>query len=76
MSIVRNLVKYREENNVTRYDFLNLLIAMKNNAELEKFKEQHTEDLDKFLEQVGEKYVKSDVGTFEFLKMWTRPFRP
>lgn len=63
INIVKDTVKYREENNITRNDFLDLLIALKNNTDLEKFKDTNDEaDLEKFMAQIGSKRVKSDVG--------------
>ncbi|XP_065206696.1 uncharacterized protein LOC135836046 [Planococcus citri] len=60
--LVTDVVKYREENNVTRGDFLDILIAMKNHKDLEKLKDQQDEaDLDKFMAQIGLKTIKSDV---------------
>lgn len=62
-NIVAKMVKHREENKITRYDFLDLLISLKNNTQIEKFKDQKDEeDLKKFLELVGDKHVKSNVG--------------
>ncbi|XP_065214692.1 probable cytochrome P450 6a20 isoform X2 [Planococcus citri] len=62
INTVKDMVKYREENNITRGDFLDLLIAMKNHKELEKLKDQHEDaDLEKFMSQIGEKCVKNDV---------------
>ncbi|XP_065214850.1 probable cytochrome P450 6a13 isoform X2 [Planococcus citri] len=61
--IVKDMVKYREENNITRGDFLDILIAMKNHKELEKLKDQQDEaDLAKFMAQIGnKKTIKNDV---------------
>ncbi|XP_065214863.1 probable cytochrome P450 6a13 [Planococcus citri] len=61
--IVKDMVKYREENNVTRGDFLDILIALKNQKEREKLKDQQAEDdLAKFMAQTGsKKTIKSDV---------------
>ncbi|XP_065214745.1 probable cytochrome P450 6a21 [Planococcus citri] len=61
--IVKDMVKYREENNITRGDFLDILIAMKNHKELEKLKDQQAEaDLAKFMAQIGnKKTIKNDV---------------
>lgn len=65
MKLTKDMVKYREENNVTRGDFLDLLIAMKNHKELEKMKDQHDDaDLEKFMSQIGDKCVKNDVGRY------------
>lgn len=62
-TIVKNMIKYREENKVTRYDFLDLLIGLKNNTRIEKFKDQNEEeDLNKFLGHVGAKQLNSDIG--------------
>ena len=61
--LVKDMVKYREENNISRGDFLDLLIAMKNQKDMEKLKDQQDDaDLAKFMDQVGNKTVKSDVG--------------
>ena len=63
MKIVKDVVKHREENNVTRDDFLDILIALKNNKELEKVKDQQIkEDLTKFMSQIGENLIKKDIG--------------
>lgn len=63
MKIVKDMVQYREENNVTRGDFLDILIALKNNKELGKFKDQQAEDdLAKFMSQIGKKLVKKETG--------------
>ncbi|XP_065215041.1 cytochrome P450 6k1-like [Planococcus citri] len=60
--LVTDVIKYREENNVTRGDFLDILIAMKNHNDLEKLKDQHDDgDLAKFMAQIGQKTMKSDV---------------
>uniref|UniRef100_A0AAT9UTK5 Cytochrome P450 6PZ20 n=1 Tax=Maconellicoccus hirsutus TaxID=177089 RepID=A0AAT9UTK5_MACHI len=59
--IVYKTVEYRERNNVTRNDFLDLLIALKNNSTSKKYHENDSEDLQKFLDQVGDKGVKSDI---------------
>lgn len=62
VSIVENTVKYREENNVSRQDFLDVLLAMKNET-MAKYKDhQEKEDLDQFLSQVGSKQSKSKIG--------------
>ncbi|XP_065214799.1 probable cytochrome P450 6a18 [Planococcus citri] len=63
IDIVDKTIKYREKNNITRNDFLDLLIALKNNTTLQKFKvsSAENEDLQKFLQQTGGKCVKSDV---------------
>uniref|UniRef100_A0AAT9UTS9 Cytochrome P450 6PZ13 n=1 Tax=Maconellicoccus hirsutus TaxID=177089 RepID=A0AAT9UTS9_MACHI len=62
MNIVQTTVEYRERNNITRNDFLDLLIALKNNTILKKFHDTaDQEDLRKFLHQIGDKHVKSDV---------------
>uniref|UniRef100_A0AAT9UUR2 Cytochrome P450 6PZ12 n=1 Tax=Maconellicoccus hirsutus TaxID=177089 RepID=A0AAT9UUR2_MACHI len=62
MNIVDTTVKYREQNNITRSDFLDLLIALKNNTILQKFHDgAEQDDLQKFLHQIGDKFVKSDV---------------
>lgn len=62
-SLVKSVVSYREENNVTRCDFLDLLIALRNNTQTEKYKDlQEEEDLGRFLEQTGDKYTKNNVG--------------
>uniref|UniRef100_A0AAT9UU19 Cytochrome P450 6PZ10 n=1 Tax=Maconellicoccus hirsutus TaxID=177089 RepID=A0AAT9UU19_MACHI len=60
--MVDTTVKYREKNNITRNDFLDLMIALKNNTMLQKFQDTgDLEDLQKLLEQIGDKFVKSDV---------------
>ncbi|XP_065214503.1 probable cytochrome P450 6a23 [Planococcus citri] len=56
MKIIKDMVKYREENNITRDDFLDLLIAMKNHTKTEK-----TTDVDKFDVQVGNKRIRNGV---------------
>ena len=39
MNVVKSTIKYREENNsVSRNDFMNLMIQMKNNGEIESEK--------------------------------------
>ncbi|XP_065222487.1 cytochrome P450 6a9-like [Planococcus citri] len=59
---VDRTIKYREQNNITRNDFLDLLIALKNNPILQKFKDTGDDgDLKKFLDQIGSKCMKSDV---------------
>ncbi|XP_065214787.1 probable cytochrome P450 6a21 [Planococcus citri] len=60
MKIVEDMVKNREENNVTRGDFLDILISLKNQTDMEKIKEQGEADLAKFMSQIGEKHVKHD----------------
>lgn len=60
---VTDMVKYREENNITRGDFLDLLIAMKNHKEVEKLQDQQAEDdLAKFMAQIDQKTIKNEVG--------------
>uniref|UniRef100_A0AAT9UTT9 Cytochrome P450 6PZ26 n=1 Tax=Maconellicoccus hirsutus TaxID=177089 RepID=A0AAT9UTT9_MACHI len=60
--IVHKTIKYREQNNVTRNDFLDLLIALKNNTLMQKFQDTGDhEDIQTFLEQVGGKCLKSDI---------------
>ncbi|XP_065214714.1 probable cytochrome P450 6a13 [Planococcus citri] len=62
MKIVKDMVKYRAENQVTRGDFLDLLIEMKNSKDSEKVKDEQTEaDLSKFMSQIGKQMVKKDV---------------
>ncbi|XP_065216834.1 uncharacterized protein LOC135843031 [Planococcus citri] len=62
MKLAKDMIEYREKNNISRGDFLDLLIAMKNHKELEKLKdEQDDVDLAKFLAQIGDKFVKNDV---------------
>lgn len=57
------MVRFREKNNITRGDFLDILIAMKNQKDMEKLKDQHEDaDLAKFMDQIGDKFIKSDVG--------------
>nr|QCY41337.1 cytochrome P450 6PZ5 [Phenacoccus solenopsis] len=61
-NIVKDAVKHREQNNITRGDFLDLLIALKNNTELEKLKNQNDDkDLIKFMSQIGDKVIKSKI---------------
>lgn len=61
--LVKSTVKYREENKVSRCDFLDLLIALKNNTTMEKYQDSsEKEDLEKFLVQIGGKVVKSNLG--------------
>lgn len=63
LDITRKAIKHREENNITRYDFLDLLLALKNNTILDKYQDKgEKEDLEKFLNQIGNKVVKSNVG--------------
>ncbi|XP_065214733.1 probable cytochrome P450 6a14 isoform X2 [Planococcus citri] len=62
MKITKDMVKYREENNVTRGDFLDLLIALKNQTETEEVNNpQETADLNKSAPQVGENRIRSDI---------------
>ena len=64
---VENMVKYREKNNITRGDFLDILIAMKNHTDMEKLKDhQENSELIKFMDQVGEKCNKSNIGKRNF----------
>lgn len=61
--LVQKTVKYREEHNVTRGDFLDLLIALKNETDSLKVQDKQEEaDLGKFLSQVGEKRTKTNIG--------------
>uniref|UniRef100_A0AAT9UTQ8 Cytochrome P450 6PZ24 n=1 Tax=Maconellicoccus hirsutus TaxID=177089 RepID=A0AAT9UTQ8_MACHI len=61
-NIVRDMIKYREENNITRGDFLDLLISMKNDKKVERPKDQNDDvDLEKFVSQIGTNYKKNDV---------------
>lgn len=65
INIVDETVTYREDNQVTRYDFLDLLIALKNNTTVERYHDSgEVEDLQKFLSQVGDKRIKSEIGRF------------
>lgn len=67
IGIVDTAIKYRERNNVTRNDFLDLLIALKNNTTMQKFSETgDDDDLHKFLDQIGNKCVKREVGENDF----------
>ena len=60
---VENIVKYREENNITRGDFLDSLITMKNRTDTEKLEDlQESSELTKFMDQIGEKCNKNNVG--------------
>nr|QCY41329.1 cytochrome P450 6PZ1 [Phenacoccus solenopsis] len=62
MEIVDETVQYREKNKISRNDFLDLLIALKNNTIIEKFQDTaETDDLEKFLAQVGDKRIKSNI---------------
>lgn len=59
--IVENTVKYREENNITRYDFLDLLLALKN--ESEKYHDRFDDaEVEEFLSKFGHKGTKSNTG--------------
>lgn len=63
-SLVENTVKYREKNNITRYDFIDLLLALKNET-MAKYHDNYEEsDVDKFLSQVGDKPSKSNIGKY------------
>ena len=64
ISIIENTVKYREENNVTRYDFIDLLLSLKNET-MGKYHDQHEqEDVDRLLSQIGDQNSKSKIGKF------------
>ncbi|XP_065214955.1 probable cytochrome P450 6a23 [Planococcus citri] len=59
--LVQKTVKYREENNVSRGDFLDLLINLKNETDSQKSNDHQTrEDLEKFISQIGN-HTKSNV---------------
>uniref|UniRef100_A0AAT9UTI5 Cytochrome P450 6PZ18 n=1 Tax=Maconellicoccus hirsutus TaxID=177089 RepID=A0AAT9UTI5_MACHI len=60
-NIVKDIVTHRERNNITRGDFLDILIAIKNHTDMGKMKEHDNPDLEKFLSQIGEKCIKTDV---------------
>lgn len=63
INLVQETIKYREENKITRGDFLDLLIALKNETDSQKLSDTHTEeDLEKFFNQIGEKKIKSNIG--------------
>lgn len=68
LNIVDETVNYREQNKISRNDFLDLLIALKNNPTIEKFQNKgETEDLENFLAQIGEKGIKCNIGENNFL---------
>lgn len=60
--LVKEVVEYREKNNVTRNDFLNLLLELKNNSQAVKDHQLEEEDMNNFLEQFGDKHAESDTG--------------
>lgn len=63
LGITRETVQYREKHNISRNDFLDLLIALKNNTTISKYQDiDEKEDLEKFMAQIGDKLVKSNVG--------------
>lgn len=65
IEIVNNAVKYREEKKILRYDFLDLLIAIKNNTVLEKYHgSDDVKDEQKFLKQVGDRRMKNNISNF------------
>lgn len=71
MEIVDETVQYREKNKISRNDFLDLLIALKNNTIIEKFQDTaETDDLEKFLAQVGDKRIKSNIGE-KFIQLFS-----
>ncbi|XP_065214526.1 probable cytochrome P450 6a18 [Planococcus citri] len=62
--IIKDMVKFREKNNISRGDFLDILIGMKNRSKhTEKINKDQHEDVDfaKFMDQIGDKFVKNDV---------------
>uniref|UniRef100_A0AAT9UTF6 Cytochrome P450 6PZ15 n=1 Tax=Maconellicoccus hirsutus TaxID=177089 RepID=A0AAT9UTF6_MACHI len=69
VDLVQKTVKYREDNKIKRGDFLDLLINLKNDTSSQKSNDQQVqEDLTKFLDQLGENHVKSNIAmTFELM---------
>uniref|UniRef100_A0AAT9UU18 Cytochrome P450 6PZ15 short isoform n=1 Tax=Maconellicoccus hirsutus TaxID=177089 RepID=A0AAT9UU18_MACHI len=67
VDLVQKTVKYREDNKIKRGDFLDLLINLKNDTSSQKSNDQQVqEDLTKFLDQLGENHVKSNIGKSSF----------
>ena len=64
IKIVREMVKHREENNIIRGDFLDLLIAIKNDKKIDQFDDSRAEQIavTKFIKQVGEKNNKINIS--------------
>lgn len=62
MSIIENTVKYREENKVSRNDFIDLLLSLKNETVSKYQDHQEQEDINHFLSQVGSNQSKSKIG--------------
>uniref|UniRef100_A0AAT9UVC6 Cytochrome P450 6PZ27 n=1 Tax=Maconellicoccus hirsutus TaxID=177089 RepID=A0AAT9UVC6_MACHI len=67
MSIVENTVKYREDNKVSRNDFIDLLLSLKHQTMGKYQDHQEKEDLDHFLSQVGSNQSKKNIGKFSLL---------
>lgn len=62
-SIVENTIKHREQNKITRYDFVDLLLSLKNQT-MEKYQDHHEKsEIDQFLSQLGDKPIKGQIGT-------------
>ncbi|XP_065206746.1 uncharacterized protein LOC135836078 [Planococcus citri] len=61
MSIVESTVQYREENKVSRHDFIDLLLSLKNETMAKYQDHGEKEDLDHFLSQVGSNQSKSKI---------------
>lgn len=67
LGLVQKTVKYREEHKIVRGDFLDLLINLRNDTDAHKLSDDHQarEDLEKFINQIGGKHTKSNIGQFE-----------
>uniref|UniRef100_A0AAT9UTL7 Cytochrome P450 6PZ32 n=1 Tax=Maconellicoccus hirsutus TaxID=177089 RepID=A0AAT9UTL7_MACHI len=61
ISIIGNTVKFREENKVTRNDFIDLLMSLRDQTMSKYNDHQEQEDLERFLSQVGEKHAKGQI---------------
>ncbi|XP_065214552.1 probable cytochrome P450 6a13 [Planococcus citri] len=56
-SIVENTIKHREENKITRYDFIDLLLSLKNQT-MDKYHDHHDEsEINQYLKQLGDKSI-------------------
>uniref|UniRef100_A0AAT9UTH4 Cytochrome P450 6PZ16 n=1 Tax=Maconellicoccus hirsutus TaxID=177089 RepID=A0AAT9UTH4_MACHI len=61
LDLVKKTVKHREEHNIFRGDFLDLLINLKHDNDQKSNDRQAEEDVQKFISQVGGKYTKTHI---------------
>lgn len=60
-SIVEDTVKYRQENQISRNDFIDILLSLKNETMAKYQDPEDKEDLDHFISQIGSNQPKSKI---------------